>query len=190
MWKERWAPTASIWTSLASILFDWNVLLLTSKWSEQGVVRGNTIENPGYFLCMDLHMSFCTLTLTFLCSLRGWPLPHTPLTESFWLSYLYYPRKLNIYRLSLVVSDISDFFADVVKSYNLQSAFSIWISDDGKLSWLMRCLSRYALPTELFLLENSLSISQAISQVTEVWYILWTSVCESVVCYSYCLADE
>ncbi len=40
--------------------------------SERDTYRGNTIENRGclfiyLYICMDVCMSFCTLTLAFLC---------------------------------------------------------------------------------------------------------------------------
>ncbi len=48
-----------------------SLYLLASERSERDTYRGNTIENRGLFIylyiCMDVCMSFCTLTLTFLC---------------------------------------------------------------------------------------------------------------------------
>ncbi len=42
--------------------------LLASERSERDTYRGNTIENRGcLFIYMDVRMSFCTLTLAFLC---------------------------------------------------------------------------------------------------------------------------
>ncbi len=47
-------------------------ILLVSERSERDTYRGNTIENRGclfiyLYICMDVCMSFCTLTLAFLC---------------------------------------------------------------------------------------------------------------------------
>ncbi len=55
-------------------------LLLASERSERDTYRGNTIENRGclfiyLYICLDVCMSFCTLTLAFLCSLCGRPRP-------------------------------------------------------------------------------------------------------------------
>ena len=44
------------------------------------------------YICVDLCISFFTLTLTFLCLLRGLPLP--PLNKMFWFSNPYHSRKL------------------------------------------------------------------------------------------------
>ncbi len=41
-------------------------LLLASEWSDRHTIRGNAFKNRG---CLDIRMSFCTLILTFLCSL-------------------------------------------------------------------------------------------------------------------------
>ncbi len=38
------------------------------------------------YICVDVHMSFCTLTLTFLCLLCGLPLPIFPLNRIFLFS--------------------------------------------------------------------------------------------------------
>ncbi len=47
-------------------------LYLASERSERDTYRGNTIENRGclficLYICLDVRMSFCTLTLAFLC---------------------------------------------------------------------------------------------------------------------------
>ncbi len=46
--------------------------LLASERSERDTYRGNTIENRGclfiyLYICLDVRVSFCTLTLAFLC---------------------------------------------------------------------------------------------------------------------------
>ncbi len=61
-------------------------MLLASERSEQDTLRGNSIENRGYFfvyICVDIHMSFYTLTLAFLCLLCGLSLSVPPLNRIF-----------------------------------------------------------------------------------------------------------
>ncbi len=47
--------------------------LIGERASERDTYRGNTIENRGclficlYIICLDVRMSFCTLTFAFLC---------------------------------------------------------------------------------------------------------------------------
>ncbi len=36
-----------------------------------------------FYMCVDVRMSFCTLTLMFLCLLRGLPIPIPPLYRIF-----------------------------------------------------------------------------------------------------------
>ena len=45
-------------------------------------------------MCVDVRVSFCTLTLTFLCLLCDLSLPIPPLTKYFSLAITYHSRKL------------------------------------------------------------------------------------------------
>ncbi len=49
------------------------------------------------YMCVEVCMSFCTLTLVFLCLLRGLPLPILPLNGIFSFSDPYHSRNSIIY---------------------------------------------------------------------------------------------
>ncbi len=58
------------------VFIRYEILYLASERSERDTYRGNTIENRGclfiylfiyLYICLDVRMSFCTLTLAFLC---------------------------------------------------------------------------------------------------------------------------
>ncbi len=49
------------------------------------------------YMCVDVRLSFCTLTLAFLCLLRGLPLPIPPLNRISRLAIPYHSRRLIVY---------------------------------------------------------------------------------------------
>ncbi len=63
-------------------------LVFDGQYHGRDFYTGNTIESQGYlfvyiYVCVDIHMSFCSLTLLFLCLLRGLPLPISLLNRIF-----------------------------------------------------------------------------------------------------------
>ncbi len=82
---ENWSSVHYILLLLQIRIY---VLASERKWD---TYSGNTIESRDVclFICLDVRMSFCTLTLTFLCLLGGRSRPNTPLNRILWFVYLY-----------------------------------------------------------------------------------------------------
>ncbi len=70
---------------------------LIGERSERDTLKGNTIENRGYlfvYICVDIRMPFCTLTLPYFLFARCSTPSQTSLNRILWFSdhYPYHPR--------------------------------------------------------------------------------------------------
>ena len=68
------------------VFFTYNWRVSEASETLSGVTQLKIRDIFCLYMCVDVHMSFCTLTLAFLCLLRGLPLPITPLNWIFWFS--------------------------------------------------------------------------------------------------------